>query len=172
MKKYHSIIICAKCSKKMEVRNDYIKFHKGLCMSCQSTGNKNAQKHGDCKERLYRIWKGIFFRKYIITANVCKDWYSYIEFKKWALDNGYSHKLTIDRKNNKNGYSPENCQWISLAKNSGKDKQIFSPDEMIPLYMERKESGLTQKEFAVIKGVSRNTIFRSEKYAKGEANVE
>ncbi len=47
---------------------------------------------------------------------VCNEWNSsYDIFKQWAMDNGYSDNLTIDRiDNNKldRGYSPENCRFV------------------------------------------------------------
>jgi len=167
MRKYHSLLICKTCKKEMEVRNDYIKKHSGFCISCNLKGNSNAKKHGDSKTRLYKIWMGLFFRRYKVDPNVCLEWLDFYNFKDWALKNGYSDKLTIDRVNPKLGYNPDNCQWISREKNSGKDKIIWNDSEKIEKYKERKRLGITQKEFAVKCNVSRNTVQRAERYAKG-----
>ena len=44
----------------------------------------------------------------------------YLAFKKWALANGYTNNLTIDRINSVGNYEPSNCQWISNVENARK----------------------------------------------------
>lgn len=156
-------ISCAKCGKVMLVRKDYLEKHSGVCVSCQKKGNKNALKHGDYKERLYKIWIGIFNRRYRVSPIVCDDWHSYDSFKLWAINNGYSDALTIDRINPSGKYEPGNCQWISLSLNSGKDKRIFTMGSGSLVKDRRIELGMTQVEYARLLGVSRNTIQRAER---------
>lgn len=161
------LINCKKCDKEMKIREDYVLKHSGVCHSCQKKGNKQALKHGDYKERLYKIWLGLSHRRYKkYNPKICNEWLDYENFRSWALNNGYSENLTIDRINNYGDYEPSNCQWITLEENAGKDKRIFSVKEKMKIYKLRKELGLTQVEMAKRLNVSRNTIQRAEKYAK------
>lgn len=166
MKKYHTIIKCTLCNKEMCIRNDYLKKHTGMCMSCQKKGNKSAFKHGFRNTRLYRIWAGMKNRKYGDNIKVCVDWLDFINFKDWSLENGYSESLTIDRINNNGDYEPSNCQWITRQENARKDKSIFTDQEKIKIAIERKDNKITQKEMAKKLGVSRNTIQRADKFYK------
>ena len=51
--------------------------------------------------------------------HICKEWLNNPKnFEDWSLQNGYKDNLTIDRKNSKKDYSPENCRWISLNDNA------------------------------------------------------
>ena len=85
-----------------------------------------AEKHGDSHTRLYKIYKGMKNRCYHPSDDnqrrnyyergirICDDWLeNYVNFKNWALANGYRDDLTIERINNAKGYSPENCNGRS-----------------------------------------------------------
>ena len=102
-------------------------------------------KHGDATSnkksvRLYRIWTGMkarcfnpnteFYSMYGGKGiSVCSEWLDYNQFKQWALCNGYSDKLTLDRKNSNENYSSQNCRWVTFtiqARNQTKYKNNSS----------------------------------------------
>ena len=81
--------------------------------------------HGDSNTRLYSIWCGMLDRcRRSKNAHykdyggrgikVCKEWQEYPKFKKWAIDNGYSDNLSIDRINVNGNYEPLNCRWVTM----------------------------------------------------------
>lgn len=48
-----------------------------------------------------------------LGIKVCPEWDNFETFKQWALANGYENHLTLDRRNNHLGYSPDNCRWVT-----------------------------------------------------------
>lgn len=43
---------------------------------------------------------------------MCDEWRSFENFRDWAKANGYSENLTLDRRDNDDGYNPLNCRWV------------------------------------------------------------
>lgn len=80
--------------------------------------------------RLYHIWQGMKSRCYNENnpsygryggrgITVCDEWKTdYIAFHTWAMENGYSDSLTIDRINVNGNYEPSNCRWATVKQQS------------------------------------------------------
>ena len=50
---------------------------------------------------------------------ICDEWINNPKsFECWAIANGYSDELTIDRIDENKDYSPDNCRWITLQDNA------------------------------------------------------
>lgn len=87
-------------------------------------------QHGMERHRLYKIHDNMLSRCY--KANdvgyknygargiaVCEEWrIDRRKFFAWSFDNGYESHLQIDRIDNDEGYSPDNCRWVSRVENA------------------------------------------------------
>lgn len=85
---------------------------------------KRKRKHGEIKTRLYRIWSNMKSRCTLESKDsyqwygergitFCDEWKDFINFRDWAISNGYTDELTLDRIDGSGNYEPSNCRWIS-----------------------------------------------------------
>ena len=113
---------CLGCNQQFLRRSDK-KGQSHYCRPCR--GKQTLTKHGDSYSRLYKIWQGMKDRcnsnhpNYgALGVTYCSDWENYESFKKWATNNGYSDKLTLDRIDVFGNYEPKNCRWATPAEQS------------------------------------------------------
>lgn len=119
--------------------------------------------HGDHGTHLYNVWRAMRRRcKNVKNSDyshyggrgirVCSEWDNdYLSFKKWALGNGYSPNLTIDRIDVNGNYAPENCRWVTMktqANNRSNSKYITCDGKT-----------LTIKEWADMTGIRYSTLY-------------
>ena len=135
----------------------------------QKQAIKKVIKHGDYKDRIYRIWNLMKRRCYEQTnehyqwygargISVCDEWLgSYDNFKQWALNNGYEKTLTIDRIDVDGNYCPENCKWSTMKEQSNNRRSN--------VYIEWNDETHTLKEWSEILNINyvtlRNRIYNS-----------
>jgi hypothetical protein len=128
----------------------------------KSKNNKNIT-HGIYHKnaRLYRIWNSMMSRCYNKNNSRYKDygligivvfelWHNVVIFYDWAINNGYTDELTIDRVDNNKGYSPSNCRWITNKEqqNNRRNNKILTLNGV----------SHTQREWEEIQGLTRGVI--------------
>lgn len=129
---------------------------------------------GFSKTRLYKIYYQILsrcYKPYNINykrygakgIKMCKEWKnSYANFYNWAIKNGYSESLTIDRIDGNLGYSPENCRWVTYKEqNNNRCSNVYF------VYQGKRK---TMMEWSEQLGISYTTL--QKRYARFGNNPE
>lgn len=134
--------------------------------------------HGDGRKgnrkRLYTIWKSMRERCTVPSQKryknyggkgikVCSEWDDYSVFKEWALNNGYSDELSIDRIDVNGDYCPENCRWATAKEQANNT----TANHRITI------DGITHtmSEWSEISGIKTSTIFARLKYGWNERDA-
>ena len=136
------------------------------CLSAEKTIERSRKRllvHGGCGTRLYGIWADMRQRCTCKRAinwhlyggrgiKVCEEWNNdFTAFRDWALENGYSDKLQLDRIDNDGNYEPGNCKWSSRVE-QGNNRRTC-------VYVTINRETKTVVEWCRINGVAVNTAF-------------
>lgn len=128
-------------------------------------------------KRIMSIYRGMIYRCYKSRGKsaqnyknrgikVCEEWLKdYFKFEEWALNNGYSEELTIDRIDVNGNYAPENCRWVDNTTQQNNKRNNH--------YVEINGITKTLEEWSKESGVKSNTIlYRIKRGWKGERLLE
>lgn len=157
------------CGKRKEVKSGNLRSGNVKscgCLASELISKRNTEKnttHGGCGTRLYKIWcemrhrcsyqKAINWHLYGGRGiSVCSEWQGSFEaFRDWALANGYTDDLQLDRIDNDGNYCPTNCKW-STRKEQGNNRRTC-------IYVTIDGTTKTVSDWCAQTGVNRSTAY-------------
>lgn len=120
-------------------------LRKGRTNSCgclaAEVASRRATTHGMSRHPVYAVWSGMLDRCELKShfaypryggrgITVCERWHRFEAF--WEdMGPTYQRGLTLERKDNNAGYSPENCEWATRraqARNTRQNRTVDTPD--------------------------------------------
>jgi len=125
-------------------------------------------------KRLYSIYDGMKKRCYNIKKDnyehyggrgitICDEWLNdFMCFYNWAVDNGYSDELTIDRIDPDGNYNSSNCRWAT------QEMQDYNKRDTVYLVVDGESK--TILEWEKISGLSWSVLW--QRYNKYDMNTK
>lgn len=132
--------ICqCECGNEVSVGRNELQSGQTKSCGCLKLKNEGLTTRTNYKNnRLYNIWRGMKKRCTLPSdkdyknyggrgISLCSEWLNdFLTFYNWAINNGYSEELTIDRINYDGNYEPSNCRWVTIKEqNNNKRSNIF-----------------------------------------------
>lgn len=120
--------------KKHVIGQEHYRLHqcyKDMLNRCYNKNNRSFSRYGS---------RGI---------EVCSDWRKdFYLFRDWALKNGYSDNLTLDRIDVNGNYEPANCRWVTPKvqnNNRGNNRIVQYKGETMTLHELSEKCGIAYK---------------------------
>lgn len=149
------------CGREKVVRGSSLTRRKNPTVSCGCWNEEKKIKHGCAQEPWYDTYNGMMercghleggkerdlhnYRDRGIT--VCEEWRNSTRaFGDWLLSHGWHNGLQIDRIDNNQGYSPENCRVVTPKENANNRRDTWRLDDGTPLAMFCSSIGIKTRE--------------------------
>ena len=134
------------CGNNHVAERSSIKFGNTKSCGCIKTeklikrNSETAKYNGESRSkyaRILRIYRSMCYRCYNKIdesyinyggrgIKVCDEWLNdYFSFRNWAIDNGYSDNLSIDRIDVNGNYEPSNCRWATRTTQVENTRQLW-----------------------------------------------
>jgi hypothetical protein len=144
------------------------KFRELISVGCTT--------HGMSDHPAYAVWRSMIDRCSLPTHQawgnyggrgimVCSSWVK--SFTRFWSDMGgeYAPGLTLDRRDNEAGYSPENCRWVSYkvqSSNRRNNHRMNTPWGRLIISEASDKSGIgrTTLQYRISRGVTGKDLFR------------
>lgn len=94
-----------------------------------------------------------------IGISLCKKWIKNPDsFCEWALNNGYSDKLSIDRIDVKKGYSEKNCRWATDEQQARNTRYNVLNEDIVKAIRNDYSNKLKVKDIVKKYNINRTTV--------------
>ena len=150
------------CGREVIVRGDHLRHEDITSCGCYQRERvvEANTAHGMSRTRLYSVWQSMLQRVGVYKGSsekvkhnyqdrgitVCDEWLVFENFRDWALSHGYKEDLQIDRRDNDEGYCPENCWWVTPKENTNNRRNTICLEDGTSLAMFCSKVGIQTRE--------------------------